>query len=101
MLHTHSASTKVIPEPMRVATEAGQRNTASMTSSDTTGISATRHVSVRLLSGSSTWVNMAFPLTRNALSAPGGRGSLLLLRPALSGGGQTSTGAGQGSTAGR
>src|ERR1700756_3011961 len=106
ILHTHSASTKVMTEPMRVASQAGRRNTASMTSSETTGISATRHVSVRLSSGSSTWVNMSSPPVGGA---NGGHGAWLLsgLRlplvdttpapPALEAG-QASTYRGSGST---
>src|ERR1700752_2991702 len=91
-------------EPMSVASHAGQRNTASMTSSDTTGIAATRQVSVRLLSGSSTWVNMSFPLV--AIEVASGLAALCFLwlrlllvdttpaRPALEGGNLARTGKG-------
>ena len=48
-------------DPMSVASQAGRRNTASITRSETTGTSATRQVSVRLSSGSISCVNMMSP----------------------------------------
>src|SRR5438874_10387953 len=51
-------------EPSSVASQAGTRNTASMTSRETTGISATRQVSVRLSSESISCVNMIAPSMR-------------------------------------
>src|SRR5947207_6007196 len=64
ILHTQAASAKVMIEPSSVASQAGTRNTASMTSRETTGISATRQVSVRLSSGSISCVNMIAPSMR-------------------------------------
>jgi len=78
-------------EPISVAIQAGMRNTASMTSSETTGIRATRQVSVRLPSGSSTWVNMVSPRMAGAIGWSR-YGSCC---------DQASTGRGSGSTAGR
>src|SRR5262249_33220424 len=60
----------VMIEPTSVASQAGQRNTASITSSATTGIRATRHVSNRLSSGLISCENM--------VTSPG-RGLWLLL----------------------
>src|SRR3984893_13212 len=54
-------------EPTSVASQAGTRNTASMTSRETTGISATRQVSVRLSSGSISCVNMIAPSMRRGV----------------------------------
>ena len=48
-------------EPSSVATQAGNRNIASINSRMTTGISATKQVSVRLSSGFISCVNMISP----------------------------------------
>ena len=81
MRHTQSASTNVMIEPTSTASQAGQRNTASRISSETTGMSATRQVSVRLLSGSISCVNMISPWIRGAAWTRGGwrRGALVFL----------------------
>ena len=71
-------------EPTSVASHAGMRNTASITSSDTTGMRATRQVSVRLPSGSSTCVNMMAPYGGGAewpVTSARRRGLVFLTRP--------------------
>src|SRR5262245_25140113 len=62
MRQTHSASAKVMSEPMSVATQADQRSTASMKSKAATGTSATSQVMNILPVGLRIWLNMVATL---------------------------------------